>query len=98
MGIYHWEQQLMDLFLGAVVASYPYAQSVDVVLSNGTRITNAQVMVASGSNMTGQVDLPDVGGPLDETRWNLLMPFERYVRAVVSFIGNVPVCMGFILP
>jgi hypothetical protein len=86
------------LELGAVVAVYPQGTSVDVVLNDGGRLANVQVMVGSGSDATGHVDLTDVGGPLDDNRWILTMPFDRYVRAVISYIGNHPICIGFLLP
>lgn len=87
------------LALGVVVASYPEGNSVDVLLSDdGSRLSNVQVMVSTGSDSTGEVDLPDIGGPADDTRWDLTKNHERYVRAVVAFLRGVPVVMGFILP
>lgn len=85
--------------VGIVVAVYPEGQSVDVLMSDdGTRLSNVQVMVPSGSSDTGQVDLPDPGLPLDDTRWNFNTNPARMIRAVVAFYRGNPVCIGFILP
>jgi hypothetical protein len=86
------------LDLGAVVATYPEGQSVDVLMTDGTRLANVQVMVWTGSSNTGAVDLPDVGGPIDDSRWAVSAPFERYVRGVIASLRGIPVCIGFLLP
>lgn len=88
----------VDLEVGQVVASYSHGMSVDVLMEKGGRLSNVQVMVGSGSDCTGAVDLPDVGGPADESRWLHSAKFARYVRAVIGFVSGVPVCIGFILP
>lgn len=87
-----------NLDLGRVVASYPRGQSVDVLMNDGSRLANVQVMVLTGSDATGAVDLPDVGGPSDDSRWSHTASFARTVRAVVGFLRGVPVCLGFLLP
>lgn len=85
--------------IGQVVAVYPEGQSVDVLLSDdGTRLSNVQVMVPTGSSSTGVVDLPDPGLPPDDSRWNFNTSPERTIRAVVAFYRSHPVCIGFILP
>lgn len=87
------------LKLGVVVASYPAGNSVDVLLSDdGSRFFNVQVMVPTGSSSTGVIDLPDIGLPLDESRWSFTAPAERYVRAVLAFMGGHPIVLGFLLP
>lgn len=85
--------------LGIVVAVYPQGISVDVLLpDSGSRLSNVQVMVSSGSDSSGTVDLPDPGLPADDTRWNLPGDPKRNIIAVIqSYKGN-PVCTGFILP
>jgi hypothetical protein len=85
--------------LGIVVAAYPQGNAVDVLLpDSGSRLTNVQVQVSSGSDSSGTVDLPDPGIPLDDNRWNLPGNPERNIIAVIqSYKGN-PVCTGFILP
>jgi hypothetical protein len=87
------------LELGIVVAVYPQGQSIDVLLpDSGSRLTNVQVMVPTGSNSTGMVDLPDPGLPQDDTRWNITNDPKRNIRAVLgSYQGN-PICLGFLLP
>lgn len=85
--------------IGIVVAVYPEGQSVDILLSDdGTRLSNVQVMVPTGSSNTGQVDLPDPGLPVDDSRWNFNTNPERIIRGVVAFYRGQPVCIGFILP
>lgn len=85
--------------IGLVVAVYPEGQSVDVLLSDdGTRLSNVQVMVPTGSSDTGLVDLPDPGLPIDDSRWNFNTNPERFLRAVVAFYRHSPVCIGFLLP
>lgn len=85
--------------LGVVVAVYPEGHSVDVLMDgDGGMIFGAQVMVQSGSDKTGVVDLPDVGGPTGEDRWSLTLPRERYVRALVASVRGIPVVVGFLLP
>jgi hypothetical protein len=85
--------------LGIVVAVYPQGNAIDVLLpDSGSRLTNVQVAVSSGSDSTGTVDLPDPGLPADDTRWNLPGDPTRNIIAVIqSYKGN-PICTGFILP
>jgi hypothetical protein len=86
--------------LGFVTRVYPAGQSIDVLMSDdGSRLSNVQVMVPTGSSSTGVVDLPDPGLPSDNTRWNFNTQPERYLRAVIAFArGKTPVCLGFLLP
>ncbi|RKP44682.1 hypothetical protein D7S86_27005 [Pararobbsia silviterrae] len=80
------------------MAVYPQGTSVDIVLRNGARLANVQVMRGEASDASGRQDLIDVGGPSGEQRWVLTSAFERYVRAVISYIGQVPICLGFVFP
>jgi hypothetical protein len=92
-------QYANGIAIGLVVAVYPEGQSIDVLLSDdGTRLSNVQVMVPSGSSNTGLIDLPDPGLPPDDTRWNFNSNPERFLRAVLAFHRGVPVCIGFLLP
>jgi phage baseplate assembly protein gpV len=84
--------------IGRVVASYPQGQSVDVLLDNGSRLANVQLLTVDGSDASGTAHVPDVGGPADDSRWSHTASFSRTVRAVVAFIRGCPVCMGFLLP
>jgi hypothetical protein len=90
---------MMGVQLGIVVAVYPQGNAIDVLLpDSGSRLTNVQVAVSSGSDTTGTIDLPDPGLPADDTRWNLPGDPKRNIIAVIqSYKGN-PVCTGFILP
>lgn len=84
--------------IGVVVASYPDGPAVDVLLPDGSRLFAVPVQVPTGSSGTGVVDLPDVGLPLDDSRWKLSTPAEYFVRAVVHFPMGLPVVSGFLLP
>jgi hypothetical protein len=55
-------------------------------------------MVPSGSSSTGVIDLPDIGLPLDDSRWSFTASAEHYVRAVMAFMGDHPIVIGFLLP
>lgn len=84
---------------GTVVASYPEGNSVDVLLDDdGSRLSNVQVLTQSGSSNTGMIDLPDIGGPTDDTRWDPTKTRDRYVKAMVGFCRGVPFVAGFLLP
>lgn len=88
-----------SIMVGIVVATYPEGPSVDVLIpEDGSRISNVQVMVPTGSSDTGTVDLPDVGLPNDESRWDLKKDPARYMRAVLAVYRGIPVCIGFLLP
>jgi hypothetical protein len=88
-----------SLQLGIVVAVYPAGQSVDVLLpDSGSQLTNVQVMLPSGSDSTGTVDLPDPGLPADDTRWNITNNAARNILAVIASYKGNPLCLGFIMP
>jgi hypothetical protein len=88
-----------SITIGVVVATYPEGQSIDVLLpEDGSRLSNIQVMVPAGSSDTGLLDLPDVGAAADDTRWNITLPVERTLRAVLASYRGIPVCIGFLLP
>lgn len=88
-----------SLGVGFVTACYPEGQSIDVLMSDdGTRLSNVQVMVPTGSSKTGIVDLPDPGLPADDSRWNFNTQPERYLRALIAFTRGAPVCIGFLFP
>ena len=85
--------------IGFVTATYPEGQSIDVLMSDdGSRLSNVQVMVPTGSSKTGIVDLPDPGLATDNTRWDFNTQPERYLRAVIAFCRGAPVCIGFLFP
>ena len=58
--------------LGIVVAVYPEGNSIDVLMpKTGDKLANVQCMSHTGSSNTGIMDLPEIGLPVDDTRWNL---------------------------
>jgi hypothetical protein len=88
-----------SLAIAFVTAVYPEGQSIDALLSDdGSRLSNVQVMVPTGSSDTGMVDLPDPGLPADESRWNFNTNPARFLRAIIAFHRGIPVCLGFLLP
>lgn len=84
--------------LGLVVATYQKGNSVDVLLDDGSRLSNVQCLVQSGSDSSGHIDLVSVGGPVDDTRWDPLAKRDRYMRAIIGFYRRQPVVLGFLLP
>jgi phage baseplate assembly protein gpV len=87
--------------LGIVVAVYPEGNSIDVLMpKTGDKLTNVQCASHTGSSNTGVMDLPEIGLPVDDTRWNLQIVnnANRFVRAIIQNIDGMPVCMGFLLP
>lgn len=84
--------------IGVVVATYPEGNSVDVLMDDGGRLSNVQVMVPTGSSDTGILDLPHVEGVGDMSRWNFDKNRNRYLRAVIASCRGVPVVIGFLLP
>lgn len=86
--------------IGIVVAVYPEGNSVDVLIpDSGSRLSNVQVMSGTGSENTGILDLPDPGLPADDTRWNVQLNPQRYIRAIVgSYRDTVPFVFGFLFP
>lgn len=88
-----------SLSIGVVVACYPEGNCVDVLLTDdGRRLRGVPVLVPTGTSSTGIVDLPDVGGPADDSRWDIAARRTRTMRAVVAFCRGVPVVLGFLLP
>jgi len=82
--------------LGIVVAVYPEGNSIDVLMpKTGDRLTNVQCAAHTGSSDTGIVDLPEIGLPVDDTRWTLpiIQQAARYIRAIVWNVDGMPICM-----
>jgi hypothetical protein len=91
----------MSLALGIVVAVYPEGNSIDVYMpKTGDRLANVQCAAFTGSSTSGVMDLPEIGLPVDDTRWNLqvINTAARVVRALIDRVDGMPVCMGFLLP
>jgi hypothetical protein len=90
-----------DLAFGIVVAVYPEGNSIDVLMpKTGDRLANVQCLSITGSSNTGLVDLPEIGLPIDDTRWTLpiIAQAERYMRAAIWHVDGMPICMGILLP
>jgi hypothetical protein len=89
------------LAFGIVVAVYPEGNSIDVLMpKTGDRLANVQCSSITGSSNTGLIDLPEIGLPVDDSRWTLpiIAHAARYVRAIVWHVDGMPICMGFLLP
>jgi hypothetical protein len=87
--------------IGTVVAVYPEGNSIDVYMpKTGDRLSNVQCAAHTGSSTSGVMDLPEIGLPVDDTRWNpqIINTAIRQVRAIIQNIDGMPVCMGFLLP
>lgn len=87
--------------LGIVVAVYPEGNSLDVLIARtGARLANVQIACFTGSSNTGLMDLPEIGLPVDDSRWDITIQGngERYVRAIMSHVDGKPICMGILLP
>jgi len=87
-----------SLSIGVVVATYPAGNSVDVLMDDGSRLSNVQVLVPSGSSDSGIFDLPHVDGAGQERRWDFTRERNRSVRAMVARTRGAPVVVGFLLP
>jgi hypothetical protein len=87
------------LELGIVVATYPEGNSLDVLMMRtGARLANVQVLSHDASSNHGTANLPTIGLPIDDTRWNFVGDPTRVVRAVMCNIGGMPFCLGFVYP
>lgn len=85
------------LRLGKVCRIVPEAGSVDVVLyDNGARVQRVQVLGLGASTNTGTVDLPDPTPP--DPPWDLKETRERDILAVIAYMGDLPICLGFLHP
>ena len=85
--------------LGFIVATYPEANTVDVMLiDDGLRLTQVQVTSLSASSNTGLVDLPDISVTNGADPWNITSPLNRYLRGIIAFIDRIPICIGFLFP
>jgi hypothetical protein len=82
---------------GIVVATHPEDHSVDLVLSDGRRLSGVQVMSPNGSARSGTVDMPAVP-PKSGDKWDISQPNGQDQIAIVEFVGTVPVVVGFLFP
>lgn len=82
---------------GIVVATHPEDHSVDVVLSDGRQLTGVQVMTPNGSARSGTFDMPAVPERQGD-KWDIRQPNGQDQVAIVEFVGEVPVVVGFLYP
>lgn len=82
---------------GIVVATHPSDHSVDVVLSDGRRLTGVQVMTPNGSARSGTFDMPAVPDRQGD-KWDIRQTNGQDQVAIVEFVGEVPVVVGFLFP
>lgn len=82
---------------GIVVATHPGDHSVDLVLSDGRRLSGVQVLTSNGSARSGTFDMPAVP-PKDGDKWDITKPNGQDQIAIVDWVGDVPVVTGFLFP
>lgn len=81
---------------GIVVATHPEDHSVDVVLSDGRRLTGVQVSTPNGSTRSGTFDMPAV--PEKTDKWDISKLTGQDQIALVDFVDGIPVVTGFLFP
>lgn len=82
---------------GIVVATHPSDHSVDVVLTDGRRLTGVQVLTPNGSARSGTFDMPAVPERAGD-KWDISKPNGQDQIALVEYVGEVPVVVGFLFP
>ena len=83
---------------GIVVATHPGDHSVDVVLSDGRRLAGVQVLTPNGSARSGTFDMPAMPEREGDAKWDVSRPHGQDQIALVEFIGEAPVVVGFLYP
>lgn len=87
------------LRLGKVVKVHPSDHSVDVVLmDNGAKMANVQLLAPTASTRSGRVDLPEPELPDPENPWSLKMSDKQDLLAVIAMMAGTPLCLGFLYP
>lgn len=87
----------MNLRTGIVVATHPEDYSVDLVMTDdGSRLAGVQLLTPSASTRTGTVDLPAV--PAKANKWDVTKISGQDMKAIVGYVGVVPVVVGFLYP
>lgn len=81
---------------GIVVATHPDDHSVDLVLSDGRRLTGVQVSTSNGSTRSGTFDMPAV--PEKADKWDITKLTGQDQIALVDFVDGIPVVTGFLFP
>ncbi len=71
--------------------------AVDLVfLDDGSRVPGVRVLSASASTNTGSVDLATPTPAPDDA--GIQPTLDRDAFAVVGFMGNIPIVLGFLFP
>lgn len=83
---------------GIVVATHPGDHSVDVVLSDGRRLAGVQVLTPNGSARSGTFDMPAMPEREGDAKWDVSQPHGQDQIALVEFVGEAPVVVGFLYP
>lgn len=82
---------------GIVVATHPEDHSVDIVMSDGRRLAGVQVMSKNASARSGTIDMPAVPEK-DGDKWDITKENGQDQVALVDFVGEVPVVVGYLFP
>ena len=87
------------LRLGKVVKVHPSDHSVDLVMmDNGAKMANVQLLAPTASTRSGRVDLPTPDSVDDENPWSLKMSETQDLLAAIAMMGGTPICIGFLYP
>lgn len=87
------------LRMGKVVKVHPSDHSIDVVLlDNGARMANVQLLAPTASTRSGRVDLPVPDLPDENNPWSPVLSETQDLVAVIAMAGGVAFCLGFIYP
>lgn len=81
---------------GIVVGVHPEDHSVDILLSDGRRLTGVQVQTPNGSTRSGVFDMPAT--PAKKNKWDVSKETGQDQIAIVSFVDEMPVVTGFLFP
>lgn len=84
---------------GYVVAVNHEDHSVDVLLSDGRRMTGVQVLAGVGASAkTGSFNLPTVPPSDGKDKWDVSQKNGKDQIAVIDFVEDIPVVVGFLYP
>ncbi len=87
------------LRLGKVIKVHPSDHSVDLVmLDNGAKMANVQLLSPTASTRSGRVDLPEPELPDPSKPWSPKMSGKQDLLAAVAMMGGTPICLGFLYP